>query len=112
MDFQCGSFSQEHSATLAQRMLYRKASPEFRLKPGKKRRRLAMKITYMTAAHGLLFVAACLPAAAQTEVNPDHFPDESAPIVQASKPEPEINVLRQKLEGYEQQLRAQREQVE
>jgi len=71
-----------------------------------------MKITYMTVAQGLLLVAACLPAAAQMEVNPDHFPDESAPVVQASKPESEINVLRQKLKGYEQQLRAQLEQVE
>lgn len=71
-----------------------------------------MKITHMTVAQGLLFVAACLPAAAQMEVNPDHFPDESAPVVQASQPQSEIITLRQKLEGYEQQLRAQLEQVE
>lgn len=71
-----------------------------------------MKITHMTAAQGLLFVAAFLPAAAQMEINPDHFPDSSASVVQASQPQSEIITLRQKLEGYEQQLRAQLEQVE
>lgn len=71
-----------------------------------------MKITHMTVAQGLLLVAACLPAAAQMEINPDHFPEPSAPVVQASQTQPEIITLRQKLEGYEQQLRAQLEQVE
>src|SRR5215471_4787723 len=77
----------------------------------KSRRRLAMKITYMTAAQALLFLAVCLPEAAQTSVNPNHGSDRS-PQISVSTQEDQVKARQQQLEGYEKQLRAKAEQVE
>jgi hypothetical protein len=66
-----------------------------------------MKITYMTAAQGLLFLAACLPATSQVNINP-----EESSQISASTAEAQVKALQGQLEGYEQQLRAKAEQVE
>ena len=70
-----------------------------------------MKITYMTAAESLLFLAACLPAAAQVSVNPNHRSDGSSQS-SASTQEPQVEALQPQLKSYEQQLQAKAEQVE
>ncbi|HKF20972.1 MAG TPA: hypothetical protein VKE93_05355 [Candidatus Angelobacter sp.] len=70
-----------------------------------------MKITYMTAAQALLFLAVCLPEAAQTSVNPNHGSDRS-PQISVSTQEDQVKARQQQLEGYEKQLRAKAEQVE
>jgi hypothetical protein len=71
-----------------------------------------MKITYTTAAQCLLFLAACLPAATQTGVNPSHVSDASSTQISANTKEAQVNTLQQQLKSYEQQLRAKAEQVE
>ena len=68
-----------------------------------------MKITYTAAA--LFSLAALLPAAGQTDANL-HSSRQTASVVQTSQHGAEISSLRQKLEGYEQQLRAKSEVVE
>jgi hypothetical protein len=70
-----------------------------------------MNITSRTAAQGLLFLAACLPAAAQANVSPTHRRDGSSQIC-AGAPETQVKALQRQLESYEQQLRAEAEQVE
>lgn len=60
-----------------------------------------MKITYTTAAQCLLFLAACLPAAAQPSTQ-----------MSASTKESQVKTLQQQLESYEQQLRTKAELVE
>jgi hypothetical protein len=70
-----------------------------------------MKITYTIAAQGILFLAACLPAAAQADVNPNHGSDGSSQI-SAGTHESQVKGLQRQLESYEQQLRAKSEQVE
>jgi hypothetical protein len=67
-----------------------------------------MKITYKTAAPSLLFLAACLPMAAQAGINPDQT---SAGITVPSR-QAEVRTLQGQLEGYEQQLRVKSETVE
>jgi hypothetical protein len=71
-----------------------------------------MKITYKTAAQCLLLLTACLPAAAQMEINPDHFPDESSPKISVARHEAEVHTLQLRLEDYERQLRVKSEMVE
>jgi hypothetical protein len=70
-----------------------------------------MKITYMTAAQSLLFLAACVPAAAQANVNQNHRSDGSSQS-SASTQEPQVEALQPQLKSYEQQLQAKVEQVE
>jgi hypothetical protein len=71
-----------------------------------------MKITYMTAAQFLLLFAACLTAAAQAGVNPNHGSDGISAQISASAQEAQVKTLQRQLESYEQQLRAQAELVE
>ena len=51
-----------------------------------------MKITFKTAAQSLLLLAACLAAVAQSEITPDHFPDQASPVAfaPARKPRPSL----------------------
>jgi DNA repair exonuclease SbcCD ATPase subunit len=71
-----------------------------------------MKIAYMTAAQCLLFLAACLTAAAQADVNPDRYPDEASATSSASAQETQIRTLQAQLESYQRELRAKAESVE
>lgn len=71
-----------------------------------------MKITYKTAAQSLLLLAACLAAVAQSEIDPDHFPDQDSPVVVAPRQEAQIRPVQTRLEGYEKLLREKQEQVE
>jgi len=71
-----------------------------------------MKITYKTAAQSLLLLAACVAAVAQSEIAPDHFPDQAAPVAAAPRQEAQIRPLQTRLEDYENLLRAKAEQVE
>jgi len=70
-----------------------------------------MKITYKTAAQTLL-LASCLTAVAQIEINPDHFPDQAAPVAFAPHQEAQVRPPRTRLEEYEGLLRVKLEQVE
>ena len=71
-----------------------------------------MKTTYKTAAQSLLLLAACLTAVAQSEITPDHFPDQASPVAFAPRQEAQVQALQTRLEDYEKLLRAKREQVE
>jgi uncharacterized protein YukE len=71
-----------------------------------------MKITYKTAAQSLLLLAACLTAVAQSEIAPDHFPDQASPAAVAPRQEAQVRPLQTRLEDYENLLRAKQEQVE
>lgn len=71
-----------------------------------------MKTTYKTAAQSLLLLAACLTAVAQSEIDPDHFPDEPSPVALAPRQEAQLRPVQTRLEDYENRLRAKREQVE
>ena len=71
-----------------------------------------MKITYKTAAQSLLLLAACLAAVAQSEIAPDHFPDQASPVAFAPRQEAQVRPLQTRLEDYEKLLRAKAEQVE
>lgn len=71
-----------------------------------------MKITYKTAAQSALLLAACLAAAAQSEIAPDHFPDQASTVAFAPRPEAQVQTLQTRLEDYENLLRAKLEQVE
>ena len=70
-----------------------------------------MTITSMTAAQSLLFLAACLPAAAQVSVNPNHSSDGNSQS-SASTQQTQVEALQPQLKSYEQQLQAKVEQVE
>jgi hypothetical protein len=108
---------------MARRMLYVKLS-QVRCKemfsaknvhPQKNRshkRRFAMKTTYKTAAQSLLMLAACLAAVAQSEIAPDHFPDQASPATFALRQEAQVRPLQSRLEDYENLLREKAEQVE
>jgi Skp family chaperone for outer membrane proteins len=71
-----------------------------------------MKITYKTAAQFLLLLAACLTAVAQSEISPDHFPDQATPVASAPRQEAQLRPLQTRLEDYQQQLREKSEMVE
>ena len=71
-----------------------------------------MKITYKTAAQSLLLLAACLAAVAQSEIAPDHFPDQAAPVAIAPCQGAQVQPLQTQLEDYENLLREKAEQVE
>jgi Skp family chaperone for outer membrane proteins len=71
-----------------------------------------MKSTYKTAAQSLLLLAACLAAVAQSEINPDHFPDQAGPVAFAPRQEAQLRPLQTRLEDYEKLLQAKQEQVE
>ena len=71
-----------------------------------------MKITYKTAAQSVLLLAACLAAVAQSEIDPDHFPDQDAPVVSAPRQEAQLRPVQSRLEDYENLLRTKQEQVE
>jgi hypothetical protein len=114
---------------MARRMLYVKLSQVQRAKnvcskerspasnvhpqrTGGHKRRFAMKITYKTAAQSLLLLAACLAAVAQSEITPDHFPDQASPVAFAPRQEAQVQPVQTRLEDYEKLLRAKLEQVE
>lgn len=73
-----------------------------------------MNITHKITAHALLLLAGWSLAAAQAEINPDHYPAE--PLAAAIAPSPatnaQIRALQVRLDNYEQQLREKTEQVE
>ena len=71
-----------------------------------------MKTTYKTAAQSLLLLAACLTAVAQSEIAPDHFPDEPSPVTVAPRQGAQLRPVQTRLEDYENRLRAKLEQVE
>lgn len=71
-----------------------------------------MKITYKSVAQSLLLLAACLTAVAQSEINPDHFPDEASPVALTPRQEAQLRPVQTRLEEYENLLRAKLEQVE
>ena len=71
-----------------------------------------MKITYKTAAQSLLLLAACLAAVAQSEIAPDHFPDQAVLVASASRQEAQVRPVQTRLEDYEKLLQAKRDQVE
>jgi hypothetical protein len=79
---------------------------------GSHKRRFAMKITYKTAAQSVLLLAACLAAVAQSEIAPDHFPDEPSPVAFAPRQQAQVQPVQKRLEDYENLLRAKMEQVE
>jgi hypothetical protein len=76
------------------------------------KRRFAMKTTFKTAAQSLLLLAACVAAVAQSEIAPDHFPDQASPVAFAPRQEAQVRPLQTRLEDYESLLRAKAEQVE
>jgi hypothetical protein len=71
-----------------------------------------MKITHKTVAQSLLLLAACITAVAQSEITPDHFPDQTAPVAFAPRQEAQVRPLQSRLEEYEGLLRTKMEQVE
>lgn len=71
-----------------------------------------MKTTYKTAAQSLLLLATCLAAVAQSEISPDHFPDEAAPVAFAPRQVAQARQVQTRLEDYENLLRTKAEQVE
>jgi hypothetical protein len=71
-----------------------------------------MKITYKTAAQSLLLLAACVAAVAQSEISPDHFPDQASPVAFAPRQEAQIQPLQTLLDDYQQQLQVKSEMVE
>jgi hypothetical protein len=102
---------------MACRMLYVKSSQVQRKERSAQRtrghkRRFAMKITHKTVAQSLLLLAACVTAVAQSEIAPDHFPDQAAPVAFAPRQEAQVRPLQTRLEDYQQQLRVKSEMVE
>jgi uncharacterized protein YukE len=71
-----------------------------------------MKTIYKTAAQSLLLLAACLTAVAQSEIAPDHFPDEAATVASAPRQQAQVRPVQTRLEDYEKLLQAKRQQVE
>ena len=71
-----------------------------------------MKTTYKTAAQSLLLLAACLAAVAQSEIAPDHFPDQASPVALAPRQQAQLRPVQTRLDDYENLLQAKREQVE
>jgi hypothetical protein len=57
-------------------------------------------------------LAACLAAVAQSEIAPDHFPDEAAPVAFAPRQMAQVRPVQTRLEDYENLLQAKLEQVE
>ncbi len=71
-----------------------------------------MKTTFKTVAQSLLMLAACLAAVAQSEIAPDHFPDQAVLVASAPQQEAQVRPVQTRLEDYEKLLQAKREQVE
>jgi Skp family chaperone for outer membrane proteins len=71
-----------------------------------------MKTTFKTAAQSLLLLAACVAAVAQSEIAPDHFPDQVVLVASAPRQEAQVRPVQTRLEDYEKLLQAKREQVE
>lgn len=71
-----------------------------------------MKTTYKTAAQSLLLLAACFTAVAQSEIAPDHFPDQPSSAVSAPRQVAQVQPVQTRLEDYENLLQAKQEQVE
>ncbi len=71
-----------------------------------------MKTTFKTAAQSMMLLAACVVAVAQSEIAPDHFPDQAVLIASAPRQEAQVRPLQTRLEDYENLLRTKREQVE
>ncbi len=71
-----------------------------------------MKTTFKTAAQSLLLLAACVAAVAQSEIAPDHFPDQAVLVAAAPRQEAQAQPVQTRLEDYENLLRAKEEQVE
>ncbi len=71
-----------------------------------------MKTTFKTAAQSMMLLAACLAAFAQSEIAPDHFPDQAVLVASAPRQEAQVRPLQTQLEDYENLLQAKREQVE
>ena len=71
-----------------------------------------MKTTYKIAAQSLLLLAACFTAVAQSEIAPDHFPDEPSSVASAPRQEAQLQPVQTRLEDYENLLQAKKEQVE
>jgi hypothetical protein len=69
-----------------------------------------MKITHKAAA--LFSLAALLPAAAQMEINPDHFTEQTASIAFLSQQVADVGSLQEKVKAYQDQLRVEFELVE
>jgi hypothetical protein len=68
-----------------------------------------MKTTYRAAA--FFSLAAVLTAGALMKIDRGHPSDQSSPLVLVSQ-QTDVNLLREKLKDYEEQLRVQRELVE
>ena len=71
-----------------------------------------MKTTLKTVAQSMLLLAACVAAVAQSEIAPDHFPDQSSLVASAPRQEAQVRPVQTRLEDYENLLRAKQEQVE
>ena len=71
-----------------------------------------MKTTFKTAAQSMMLLAACLAAVAQSEIAPDHFPDQAAPVAFAPRQEAQARPVQTRLEDYEHLLRMKEQQVE
>jgi len=71
-----------------------------------------MKTTFKTAAQSMMLLAACVAAVAQSEIAPDHFPDQAVLVASAPRQEAQVRPLQTRLEDYEKLLQAKREQVE
>ena len=71
-----------------------------------------MKTTFKTAAQSMMLLAACVAAVAQSEIAPDHFPDQPSPVAAAPRQEAQVRPVQTRLEDYEKLLQAKQEQVE
>ena len=71
-----------------------------------------MKTTFKTAAKSMMLLAACVAAVAQSEIAPDHFPDQAILVASAPRQEAQVRPVQTRLEDYEKLLQAKREQVE
>lgn len=71
-----------------------------------------MKTTYKTVAQSMLLLAACLAAVAQSEIAPDHFPDQAPSAALAPRQQAQLQPVQTRLDDYENLLQAKREQVE
>ncbi len=69
-----------------------------------------MNFTLKTAAQSLLILAASMTVVAQSEINPDHFPD--GPSQEAYTPQPQVKTLQSRLDDCQRQLRAKMDQEE
>jgi len=71
-----------------------------------------MKTTFKTAAHSVMLLATFVAAVAQSEIAPDHFPDQAVLVASAPRQEAQVRPVQTRLEDYEKLLQAKREQVE